>query len=96
MSHLSTIISRVKHRLDTVYKGDIKKASKDSLFKQAVNNLEEYIRDWDDFTKEALELGVWQSLCDQAGIADCLNPDLEIELTVVLARNIGVSSKEVA
>jgi len=55
MSHLSTIINRVKNRLEEVYKGDPKKAGKDSLFRQAVNNLSEYIESWDDFTEEEQE-----------------------------------------
>ena len=55
MSHLSTIIRRVEQRLSEVFKGDPKKAGRDSLFKQSINNLQEYIESWDDYTKEERE-----------------------------------------
>jgi hypothetical protein len=42
MSHLSTIIHRVKHRLDSVYKGDTAKAAKDSLWVESIHNLRDY------------------------------------------------------
>lgn len=52
MSHLSTIIGRVKNRLEQVYKGDVKEAAKDSLWQQSVRNLQEYQENWTDQTKE--------------------------------------------
>jgi len=51
MSHLSTIIQRVKNRLE-VYGGDPQEASRDSLFKQSINNLKEYQDAWKDYTPE--------------------------------------------
>ena len=52
-SHLSTIISRVKNRLQDVYKGNEKEAAKDSLWLQSIRNLQEYMETWpDQFTKE--------------------------------------------
>ena len=49
MSHLSTIISRVKHRL-SIYNNNEIEASKDPLFLQAVRNLMEY--NYPDFTPD--------------------------------------------
>ena len=52
-SHLSTIISRVKNKLNDVYKGDEKKASYDKLWLQSIRNLDEYMRTWkDSYTSE--------------------------------------------
>ncbi|KKK93313.1 hypothetical protein LCGC14_2694140 [marine sediment metagenome] len=48
MSHLSTIISRVEHRLK-VNPDDLKN---DNLFLQSVCNLKEYQQAWDNFTAE--------------------------------------------
>jgi len=45
MSHLSTIISRVEHRLK-VNPDDLKN---DNLFLQSVCNLKEYQQAWDNF-----------------------------------------------
>jgi hypothetical protein len=50
-SHLTTIIGRLKHRLE-VAGGDPKKAGNDSFFRQSVRNLMEYQQAWTDFTKE--------------------------------------------
>jgi len=50
MSHLSTIIRRVKHKLE-VYKGSTEIFS-DPIFIQAIRNLEEYQQYWKDFTPD--------------------------------------------
>jgi len=49
MSHLSTIISRVKHR------EKMPNFLNDSLFWQSIVNLQEYQEAWNDFTKEEQE-----------------------------------------
>jgi hypothetical protein len=54
MSHLSTIIHRVKRRLDEVYKGDVKRAAQDSLWRQSIRNLREYQESWTDQTEEEI------------------------------------------
>jgi hypothetical protein len=51
MSYLSTIIGRVKHKI-VIYKGDEKGLLEDSIFRQAVRNLEEYQETWKDWTPE--------------------------------------------
>ena len=50
-SHLSTIIQRVKNKVDS-YGEDKDGLVKDNLFKQAVWNLKEYQEAWDDYTLE--------------------------------------------
>jgi hypothetical protein len=50
MSHLSTIISRVRQKLDA-YRGDIS-VFQDPIFVQAIRNLKEYQEAWKDFTPE--------------------------------------------
>lgn len=54
MSHLGTIIMRVKRKLE-VYDNDPQEASKDPLFRQAVKNLQEYQEAWNDQTQEEVK-----------------------------------------
>lgn len=54
MSHLSTLIYRVKRRLDEVYKGDVQRAAQDSLWRQSIRNLREYQESWTDQTEEEI------------------------------------------
>ena len=54
MSHLSTIILRVKRRLE-VYDNDPQEAAKDPLFRQAVRNLQEYQETWNNQTPEEVK-----------------------------------------
>ena len=51
MSHLSTIIQRIKRTIETE-----EDPMDDPLMKQHVRNLREYPRLWDDATEEELEL----------------------------------------
>jgi hypothetical protein len=53
MSHLSTIISRVRHKLE-VYRGN-EEVFNDPIFVQAMRNLKEYQEAWKDFTPEEKE-----------------------------------------
>lgn len=52
MSHLSTIIARVKRRLGATYRGNEKAASESSIWLQSIHNLKEYMEQWTDFTPE--------------------------------------------
>ena len=51
MSHLTTIINRIKHA-EEMYKDDFKGMTKDLMFQQAVANLKEYQDAWTDQTQE--------------------------------------------
>ena len=60
MSHLSTVISRVRHKI-RIY-GNATDAAQDSIFEQAVLNLMEYIKEWRDMS--ALEINEAKGLYD--------------------------------
>ena len=51
MSHLTTIINRVKHA-EGVYKDDFEGMTRDLMFRQSVANLREYQELWKDQTQE--------------------------------------------
>jgi len=61
MSHLSTIISRVRHKV-RVYNNNLEEVSQDSIFEQAVINLMEYLKAWKDMS--ALEINEAKGLYD--------------------------------
>lgn len=54
MSHLTTIIGRVKRRL-ALYEGELNRAKDDPIFIQSVRNLNEYPGAFEDYTEEELK-----------------------------------------
>ena len=55
MSFLSTIIHRVKSRLEEIYNGDPKKAGSDWQFRQSIDDLQRYIDGYKDYTKDEMK-----------------------------------------